>query len=94
MIKYIQTDNHGPVNLREKASQHAMVLSRIPYGTKLDVKYVDNIWSSTVYNNLTGYIMNTFLVDQAPARTIDRQSLIKIYNSLKSTLKVIEEVLQ
>ena len=44
-----------------------------------------------LYNGKIGYVMNQFLGDKS---YVTKESLQKIYTSLKETLKIIEEVLK
>lgn len=88
MKTYVNTPNKGTVNLRAEPSTNSRVLAQVPYGTELEVSLTTGDWSQVNYKNLNGYIMNKFLGDS------DKQQLQKIYDSLKVTLKLIEEALK
>ena len=65
------------------------IIAQIPYGTELDVE-IDGEWALTTYQNKKGYVKVSFL----STSKISQQDLKNIYNSLKATLKMIEEVLE
>ena len=90
MTMFVNTQNHGTLNMRAAASQNAAVLAQIPYKTQLEVETVDNTWSKTSYNNKEGYVMTKFL---SAASTITKADIQAIYNSLQLCLKTIEEIL-
>ena len=92
MTMYVYTENHGTVNLRSQPSANSTVLTKIPYQTELEVEKVDDIWSSTVYKGIVGYVMTKYLSNGKP--TITKDELNQIYDSLKSTLTVIENILK
>ena len=91
MKTFVNTANKGTLNLRAEPSPSAKVLARIPFGTELDVEFTSKDWSKTEYNGKVGYVMNEFLGDKT---SVTKESLQKIYTSLKETLKIIEEVLK
>lgn len=92
MKAYVNTDNKGTLNLRAAASSSAMVLARIPYGTVLEIDNLNEEWSKVTYNDKTGYVMNKFL--SSSMNEVTKNDLQRIYNSLKSTLEIIENVLK
>jgi len=91
MIVYVETPNKGTVNMRAEPKKSAKVLAQIPYQTSLEVEYYDSTWSKAVYNGKTGYIMTEFL---SSGKSITKNDLQHIYNSLKQTLETIEKVLK
>jgi len=91
MTVYVQTSNKGSVNLREKPDKSSKALAQIPYNTKLEVEYVDSKWSKAVYNGKTGYVMTEFLTSN---KSFSKSDLQAIYDSLKSTLTMIEKLLK
>jgi len=91
MKVFVNTDNKGTLNLRAEPSASAKVLARIPYKTELSIETATGEWSKVTYNGITGYVMNKFLSEE---NKVTKENLQRIYNSLKSTLKIIEEVLQ
>lgn len=93
MTKYVNTPNGGPLNLRQTPSTLSTLLCTIPNGTKLEVEEANTEWYSTTYNSKSGYIMKKYLSD-ASTSNLDKAALQKIYNSLKETLSMIEEVLK
>lgn len=88
MKTYVNTPNKGTVNLRAEPSTSAKTLAQIPYGTELEVDSTTTDWSYTTYKGIKGYVMNKFLDET------DKQKLQKIYDSLKATLRTIEEALK
>ena len=91
MKTFVNTANKGTLNLRAEPSSSAQVLARIPFGTELEAEFATNGWSKVEYNGKIGYVMNQFLGDKS---YVTKESLQKIYTSLKETLKIIEEVLK
>ena len=88
MKTYVNTPNKGTVNLREQPTTNSKILTQIPYGTELEVVSTTGEWSYLTYNDMNGYVMNKFLGNS------EKEKLQKIYDSLKATLKVIEEALK
>lgn len=91
MKTFVNTANKGTLNLRAEPSASAKVLARIPFGTELEAEFATNEWSKVEYNGKTGYVMSEFLSDKT---YVTKESLQRIYTSLKETLKIIEEVLK
>ena len=91
MKTYVNTTNGGTLNLRENPSSNSRILTRIPNHTALDIDLATSEWSRTTYQGYTGYVMNKFLGD---TNNITKEDIQRIYNSLKETLKIIEEVLK
>ena len=91
MTVYVKTNNKGSVNLREKPDKSSKALAQIPYQTKLEIQYVDGTWSKTTYNGKTGYVMTEFLSTE---KAFTKTELQAIYDSLKSTLTMIEKLLK
>lgn len=77
--------------MRAEPRKTAKILAQIPYKTQLEVEYVDSTWSKTTYNNKTGYIMTEYL---SSGKSITKSDLQQIYDSLKSTLLTIENILK
>ena len=77
--------------MRAEPRKTAKILAQIPYKTQLEVEYVDSTWSKTIYNNKTGYIMTEYL---SSGKSITKSDLQQIYDSLKSTLSTIENILK
>ena len=94
MSVFVKTDNHGTLNLRATPSTNGNILARIPYGTEVPAEKIDDIWAKVRYDGKEGYVMHKFLSTEEPASTVSKESLQKIYNSLKATLNMIEEVLK
>ena len=92
MKTYVNTPNKGTLNMRAAPSSSSMVLAQIPYGTALEAEFTSDDWSKVTYNGKTGYVMNKFLGESSTQVTKDE--LQRIYNSLKSTLQTIENVLK
>lgn len=91
MKTFVNTPDKGLLNLREEPLASARVLTRIPYGTQLEVANTTATWSEVTYNGIKGYVMNKFLGE---SKIVTRAQLQEIYNSLKSTLKTIEDILK
>lgn len=92
MKMYVNTANKGTLNLRANPSSSALVLVKIPYGIALEVETVNEDWSKTTYNEKTGYVMNQFL--SSSTNSVNKSDLQRVYDSLKSTLQTIENVLK
>ena len=95
MTALVKTDNKGTLNLRADSSSSSKILAQIPYGTVLEVEKVNENWSNTSYNNKVGYVMNKFLqTSSASSSTFDKDKLQAIYDNLKTTLSLIENILK
>ena len=92
MKRCVNTPNNGTLNLRDAPNGSAPILARIPFGTTLEVTQINSDWSQTIYKNMNGYVMNKFL--SSSNTIITKDDLRTIYNSLKSTLETIENVLK
>ena len=92
MTATVITENKGSVNMRANPSKTATILAQIPYLTVINYEKENDAWSKVTYNNKTGYVMTKFLSIQQKA--ITRSDLERIYNSLKSTLSTIENILK
>lgn len=71
--------------------KNSKILAQIPNKTSLEAEYVDNTWSKVIYNGQLGYIMTEFLSNN---KSITKNDLQQIYDSLKDTLKIIENILK
>lgn len=89
MIVYVKTANKGTLNLRDKPN--GKVLAQIPYGTQLEAES-EGEWSKTIYNGKNGYVKSEFL--STSLKTITKEDLQKIYNSLNQALQTIESILK
>lgn len=85
------TADKGKLNLRAEPNKQSRVLTQIPYGTNLEIEYVDSTWSQTTYKDWTGYVMTKYLSCGNP---ITKSDLQQIVNSLKATLETIENILK
>ena len=85
MKMYVNTKNNGALNLREGPGFSNPTLAKIPNGTALEVEQINDEWGKITYNNKVGYVSMKYLTSN--------EALYKIYESLKETLKLIEEVL-
>ena len=92
MITYVNTSNKGSLNLRAEPSKTAKVLAQIPYGTKLETDLTTTEWCKVNYQQYTGYVMSQFL--GSTDKQFTKADLQKIYDSLKSTLQTIENILK
>ena len=95
MMVQVKTDNKGTLNLRASSNSSSKILAQIPYGTVLEVEKVNENWSKTSYNNKEGYVMNKFLsIPSTSSSTFDKDKLQAIYDHLKTTLSLIENLLK
>ena len=93
---FVNTANHGTLNLRAAPMKTSSVLVQIPYGTELATEKYNDDWMKVTYKRQTGYVMTQFLSSNNPAETskITKADLKKVYDSLSTTLKLIEEILK
>lgn len=91
MKTYVNTANHGSLNMRENPSSGAKVLTHIPYKTILDAEAVNDEWSRVSYNSVTGYVKTEFLSE---TKVVTQEELQEVYDSLKNVLKTIEKILK
>ena len=90
MIVYVKTANKGTLNLR--ATPNGRIIAQIPNGTKLDAQS-EGEWSKVEYGGKTGYVKTEFL-SISNDKIITKDELKKVYDSLLSTLKTIEQILK
>lgn len=93
----VKTGNKGTLNLREKPSTSAAVITQIPYGTEIDLGKEEDGWYQVTFDRHTGYAMKKYLEvkpGNKDEKIITKSDLQTIYDSLKSTLKLIEGVLK
>lgn len=90
MIVYVKTANKGTLNLRDKPN--GKVLAQIPYGTQLEAES-EGEWSKVNYNGKAGYVKSEFL-STSQNKTITKEDLQKVYNSLAQALQTIENILK
>lgn len=95
MSVFVVTENKGALNLRKEPSTSSEILTRIPYAAEVPAEKIDDTWAKVRYNDYEGYAMIKFLSTEAPVvKTISKNDLRLIYDKLKSTLELIEEVLK
>ncbi len=92
MIGQVTTDNHGTLNLLAQPNKSSAILAAIPYKTQPEAETINDEWSKVTYKNQSGYVMSKFLFTASSHKHHD--DLQKIYDSLKSTLSLIESVLK
>ncbi len=65
---YVKTDNGAPLNMREADSADSRVLTKIPYGTQLQLMdyFIGAPWASCSYNGYYGYVMTRYLSCDKP----------------------------
>ena len=78
--------------MRASADTSAHILMKIPNNTKVTVISQEDKWTKIKYNQKEGYVMTSYLVPNV--NEITKDDLRTIYNSLKSTLAVIEKILK
>jgi len=59
--KAVVTTASGSLNLRQKASTGAKILTTIPRHTVIDVLEINGTWTRVRYNSTEGYVMSVFL---------------------------------
>ena len=79
------------VNMRTEPNSSASILQAIPIGSTVEVLETNGAWSKIKYLTMDGYMMTKFLTNES---NISKEDLKKIYNSLKATLNMIEEVMK
>lgn len=79
------------VNMRAEPNSSASILQAIPIGSTVEVLETNGTWSKIKYLTTDGYMMTKFLTNES---NISKEDLKKIYNSLKATLNMIEEVIK
>lgn len=79
------------VNMRAEPNSSASILQAIPIGSTVEVLETNGAWSKIKYLATDGYMMTKFLTNES---NISKEDLKKIYNSLKATLNMIEEVMK
>ena len=94
MTMRVNTANGGTLNLRKSPTGSSMILTQIPNGTKLEVEKENDTWVKTTYNNVTGYVMTKYLSEVNSTSNLDKAGLQAIYDSLKTTLSMIEKILK
>ena len=77
------------LNLREGASSKAAILAKIPYGETVEADEPVDGWSHVNYKGKDGYVKYEYLDIGHTVSTLQ-----DIYDSLKSTLKLIEEAMK
>ena len=90
MIVYVHTANKGTLNLR--VAPRGAILLQIPNGTKLDAESQGE-WSKVTYKGKTGYVKTEFLSISGD-KTVTKEDLRAVYNSLRDTLVLIEKILE
>ena len=90
MIVYVHTANKGTLNLR--VAPKGAILLQIPNGTQLDAES-EGEWSKVTYKGKTGYVKTEFL-SISNAKTVTKEDLRAVYNSLRDTLILIEKILE
>lgn len=90
MIVYVHTANKGTLNLR--VAPKGAILLQIPNGTKLDAES-EGEWSKVTYKGKTGYVKTEFLSISSD-KTVTKEDLRAVYNSLRDTLVLIEKILE
>ena len=60
-IRYIRSDNGGPVNLRRRASTKTSLMARMPVGSKVTVISSGSVWTRVLYDGKDGWVMTKFL---------------------------------
>ena len=69
---YVYTENGGDLNIREEPRAGSHIISRVPYGTELEVVKQDKKtgWTKIVYGAAIysyGYVQSRYLVKKKPA---------------------------
>ena len=90
MTVYVKTANKGTLNLR--IAPNGTILTKIPNGTKLESD-CQGEWSKVTYKGMTGYVKTEFL-SISSEKTVTKEDLRAVYNSLRDTLVLIEKILE
>ncbi len=78
VIRYIQSPNSAPVNLRYEASRQSRIISKLITGTEVEVIENDGTWVKIVYNGQEGYVLSEYIVETKP-RYINKNDSIILY---------------
>lgn len=79
--------------MRSEPIKSSPIVTTIPYGATVSMEQVDDAWAKVEYKGKVGYAMIKFLSTDKSSG-ISKTDLQRIYDSLKNTLKLIEEVLK
>lgn len=90
----VYASNGGAVRMRANPSTNSKILTTIEPNTEVELLEQMSEWSKIEYKGTTGYMMNKFLITESAASTITKSDLQKIYNSLKSTLDLMNDILK
>lgn len=93
MTVYVKTQS-GSLNLRQGTSTSTSVLAQIPQGTELEVDNINDTWVKVTYKDKTGYVMSKYLAQTTTKSEFNKADLQKIYDNLKTTLSLIENLLK
>ena len=77
--------------MRAEPNSSARVIQAVPIGTEVQELERGGTWTKIKYLEMEGYMMTKFLTSNSK---ISKADLQRIYNSLATTLKIIEEVLK
>ena len=92
MTLYINTPNHGTLNMREKPDTKSFILKKIPDRTPVEGE-LEGDWTQIKYQGEVGYVMTKFLSKEAQSESITKEDLQKIRDGLQNVLKTIEQIL-
>ncbi len=103
------TTASGGLNLRSSASTSGKVKAVIPQNTVISVISMGGTWTQVSYNNMTGYVMNSFLTfisvegttaptaspsAAATAKVTTKQGALNLRQSASSSAKVLTTIPQ
>ncbi len=66
---YVKTSNYGALNMRESESTQSAIVTKIPYGAKVELLdyFIGATWASCNYNGYYGYVMTRYLSQDKPS---------------------------
>lgn len=81
---YVYTANGGALNMRSSMVTGAdNLVTKVPYGATVDViSIVNDTWAKCGYNNLEGYCMRRYLVDEMPQKPVRPETDNTLSNSM------------
>lgn len=89
----VYSSNGGAVRMREAPSTTAKIIMTIEPNTEVELLQKSADWSKIKYAGKEGYMMNKYLITNSSS-SVNKADLQKIYNSLKETLDLINQILK
>ena len=90
----VVADAGGTVNLRQSPSKTASIITRITIKSEVElIEKTSTDWYKVKYGKYEGYMMAKYLKN-TEQKSISQDDLRAVYDSLKSTLILIEKILK